>query len=135
MISTTVNSVFSALKTTSYRVCPLHRRMKIKIVSTQAVTARVTIRTSFAITFIIYASPESGTPGILIIAVIAVTALWKLQQKKDESTTSSRERRPWRPRVWCVEDLQGHSNPKWAEKRNLNLFIEPNPPQRRNQYF
>ena len=45
-----------------------------------AVTASVTIGTLFAITFIVYTSPELGIPGILATAAIAVTALWQLRQ-------------------------------------------------------
>ena len=77
--STTANSVFSTLKATSYGSCPLHQRMKFEIATTQAVTASVVIGTPFAIKFIIYAQPELGTPGILTIATIAVTALWQLR--------------------------------------------------------
>ena len=54
--------------------------MKFEIATTPAVTAGVAIGTSTAIAFIVYASPKSGTPGILTVAVIAVTALWQLRQ-------------------------------------------------------
>ena len=78
--STIVNSVFSTLKATSYGTCPLHQQMKIEIATTQAVTAGATIRTALTIVFIVYTSPELGTPGILTIASIALTALLQLRQ-------------------------------------------------------
>ena len=54
--------------------------MKFEIATTQAVVAGVAIGASFAIATIVWASPESGTPGIVTIAVISVSALWQLRQ-------------------------------------------------------
>ena len=76
--STTANSVFPTLKATCYGAYPLRHQMTFEIAITQPVTTSVTTGTSFAIAFIVYASPELETPSILTIDTIAVTALWQL---------------------------------------------------------
>jgi hypothetical protein len=52
---------------------------EFEIATKQAVTASVAIGTSAAVAIVVYVSPDSGTTGIITIAIIAVTALWQLR--------------------------------------------------------